>query len=260
MARIRRSAEETRELMVEAGFEILQHSGLTLGLDHVTLEAACRAKDIPRSSSHSAWSTDENFSPQEVFRRTVVKAWLFEREGSLFQGAARDAAIERAAELGDISPEEFNRVGSMAAFELALRANPHGIGDYLSTDLAIRYALASQPIDDRDQEMFGWLSDGERNFRDQLVEDIYKPLCDLLNYVPRPEFGEDAYRLYAVVIGSLIEGLSLRALLLPELNLIGPIPGTENDSVPMSVFAACTEAVLNLFFQQAPDVSPEDEA
>ena len=65
-SRVRRSAEETREVLVAEGLRQLQVRGLQVGMDHVTLEVACANTDVPRSSSHAAWSIDDDFA-QIVF-------------------------------------------------------------------------------------------------------------------------------------------------------------------------------------------------
>lgn len=258
MARVRRSADETRQLMVEAGLEMLQEHGVTLGLDKLTLEAACSEKDIARSSSHAAWAIDDRFTPQEMFQREVVKSWLFDREGKLFADAAATAVAELFADGEAPTPREVIRAGAQAAFEEGVRRNGHGVGDFLSTDLALRYAIASQPPDERDPEMLRWLSEGERKNRMSRVEDTYKPFGKTIGVEPKPEFGDDAYQIYSVIVASLVEGLSLRALLLPELDLTRPIKGFEDDRVPPTVLGACLEALVPVLFRSVEEPSSDE--
>jgi hypothetical protein len=65
--------------------------GSVVGVDHLTLEAVCAAADVPRSSSHSAWAIDDDYTPLSMFQREVLRAWLTERENSMFADAAQDA-------------------------------------------------------------------------------------------------------------------------------------------------------------------------
>lgn len=252
MARERRSAEQTRELMIEAGMEMLQARGVSLGLEHITLEAACREKDIPRSSSHSAWAIDDRFTPQEMFQREVVRSWLFEREGTLFADAAQQAVAELLGRVEEPKVGDVLRAGVQAAFAVGMGDSPEA-GDFLSTDMALRFAIASQPADERDPELLQWLSEGEQANRQKRVEDSYRPLAALVGREPRPEFGDDAYEIFSVVVAALVEGLSLRTLLMPDVNLTDPIPGTENDAVPANVLGACLEALAPVFFQPIAD-------
>ncbi len=240
--------------MVEAGMEMLQAKGVSLGLDHVTLEAACREKDIPRSSSHSAWAIDDRFSPQEMFQREVVKHWLFDREGTLFADAAGAAIDELYAKEENPNVGEVLRAGAQAAFAAGM-GDSREAGDFISTDMALRYAIASQPAGDRDPELLEWLSKGEQANRKNRVIDSYEPLAALVGREPRPEFGDDAYEIFSVVVATLVEGLSLRTLLVPHLDLTGPIPGTEDDLVPANVLGACLEALSPVFFQPVSDES-----
>lgn len=257
MARVRRTAEETRRLMVQAGMEMLQEHGVTLGLDQLTLEAACIEKDIARSSSHSAWAIDDKFSPQEKFQREVVRSWLFDREGTLFADAAATAVAELFADGARPEPRDIIRAGAQAALEEGMRPNEGGVGDFLSTDLALRHAIASQPVSERDAELLEWLSEGERSNRKARVEDTYKPFAKSIGYKPKASFGDDAYEIYSVLVASLVEGLSLRALLLPEHDFTGPIAGTENDRVPANVLGACLEALMPVFFERVDDNSED---
>ena len=238
--------------MIDAGMAMLQARGVSLGLEHITLEAACREKDIPRSSSHSAWAIDDRFTPQEMFQREVVKRWLFDREGTLFADAAQQAVAEVLSQVENPKVGEVLRAGVQAAFEVGIGESREA-GDFLSTDMALRYAIASQPVDERDPEMLEWLSKGEQANRRNRVEDSYRPLASLVGREPRPEFGDDAYEIFSVVVAALVEGLSLRTLLMPHMNLSAPIPGTENDVVPANVLGACLEALAPVFFQPIAD-------
>ncbi len=244
--------------MIEAGLEMLQAHGVTLGLDQLTLEAACIKKDIARSSSHAAWAIDDRFSPQEKFQREVVKSWLFDREGTLFADAAANAVAALFESGYKPTAQDIIRAGATAALEAGMKSAELGDGDFLSTDLALRYAIASQPHAERDPEMLEWLSAGERANRQSRVEDTYKPFGKTIGYEPRAEFGDQAFEIYSILVASLVEGMSLRSVLLPEIDFVGPIMGTEKDRVPVNVLGACLEALLPVFFQQVEPAAPDE--
>lgn len=253
-SRLRRSAKETRELMVAAGLRQLQSEGIGLGLDHLTLESARLDADIPRSSSHAAWSIDDEFTPQASFQRAVIQAWLLERQNTMFSDAA-------SASVGTLFSDPENPPSASlivwTAINAAMRAGL-GVeggeqgrtgGDFLSTDLAIRYAIASQPADERDQQMLDWLRVGELGDRAKRIDDSYKPLGELLGLRARPEFGEAAYEMFGVVVASLVEGIGLRTRILPEHNLDKPLIGNDEGDSSATLVALCVEALIPVFFE-----------
>ena len=256
-SRARKSAQETRDLMVAEGLKQLQLQGVGVGLDRITLESACNAADIARSSSHSAWAIDDENTPQVTYQRAVLRAWLLDRESSLFADAAQNALVELFAD-----PENppaasmIIRTAVHASFEAGFGINDpneRNVGDYLSTDMALRYAIASQPPDRQDGEALGWLRQGEVKNRLNRVEDSYKPLGTLLGMQPRPELGELAYELFGVVVAALVEGIGLRNRILPEMNLDKPLFDTPIGEPPAFLIGMCVEALVPVFFVPVPE-------
>ncbi len=66
-SRPRRSAQETRRVLVAEGLRQLELVGMDFGVEHLTLEAACALTNVPRSSSHAAWAIDDEYAPQALF-------------------------------------------------------------------------------------------------------------------------------------------------------------------------------------------------
>ena len=255
-SRVRKSAEETRDLMVAAGLHQLQLEGIGLGLDRITLEAACVAADIPRSSSHSAWAIDDTYSPQVTYQRAVVRAWLLEREDSLFADAAQKALVDLFADPADPpSASAIVRTSIQSAFEAGFGIgdpDKASEGDYLSTDLALRYAIASRPDDGTDDEIADWLQQGETSNRRDRIEDSYKPLGTLLGMQPKEAFGELGYELFGIVVASLVEGIGLRNRILPDLNLGQTRYSIGAGEHPATILEMCVEAMVPIFFEPIP--------
>lgn len=255
-ARVRRTAKQTRQILVAEGLRQLQAHGVQIGLDHITLEAACAATDVPRSSSHSAWAIDDEYTPQALFQRTVLNAWLTTREDSMFAVAAQDALVDLYKEPdSDPAPAEVVRAAIQAAFFEGFNAGAradNGGGAYLSTDLAIRFAIASQPNSERDEEILAWLREGEVGNRSDRIDDSYKPLGALLGMQPRPEYGERAYVLFGIAIAALVEGIGLRHEILPELGLDQPLVPTPEGGVDALLIGVCVDALVPAFFEPIP--------
>jgi len=242
-------------VLVAEGLRQLQERGLQVGMDHVTLEAACVNTGVPRSSSHAAWSIDDEFAPQAMFQRAVVRAWLSDREDTMFASASHAAvadALERKGEA--LTGSEIIRVAIQAAFVEGLNLEDDlaaDEGDYLSTDMAIRHAIASQPHADRDDEMLEWLRTGEMSNRNARIEDTYKPMGELLGRKPRPQYGDRAYTLFGIAAAALVEGIGMRHAILPELELDKPLFPAEDGDEPTLLIGACVEALVDTFFEPA---------
>jgi len=260
--RVRRSAEDTRQLMIAEGVRQLQERGVGLGVDHLTLESAFVRLDIPRSSSHAAWSTDEAFTPQETYQRAVLREWLLHRESTIFADSAREALLELFADNdGKPSAGSVIRTAIQAAFAAGIGLSEdvvRGDGDFLTTDLALRFALVSQASAERDSDVSEWVRSSELANREARILDSYRPLADLLGYRPRPEFGDAAFTFFAIAVASLVEGIGLRHRILPELELGKPVLDAPDREAPMELIGVCVEALVPVFFEKVPASESEE--
>ncbi len=248
--RRRRSAEETRELLVAEGLTQLQNRGVHIGLDHITLESACAATDVARSSSHAAWANDDGYSPQSLFQRTVLRAWLTSQEDTLFADAAQDAVMKALDQWGEaLTKGDIIRFAIQAAYLAGSTSDDGAEGDFLSTDLAIRHSIASRPDSERDVEMLGWFQHADVDNRNQRIEDTYKPMGELLQMEPRPEYGESAYQHFAIAVAALTEGIALRRSVMPHLKLDDPIKDVPGENAPALLIGVCVEALVEAFFR-----------
>lgn len=232
---------------------MLQRHGIEIGVDGLTLEAVCIEQDIARSSSHAAWAIDDRFSPQETFQRTVLQVWLRESEGTLFALAASEAISASLGEEPDKLPLAIQR-GIEAAFLEGVKRYEAGQGDYISTDMAMRFAMASQLEEERDEDLFAWIQESEERNRQSRIEELYKPLAELVGVTPKPQLGEDAYAFYAMVVAALLEGFTLRRYLAPNYDCLTKVGPSEDGTYEQSVVAACIQAIVPVLFD------PKDES
>lgn len=241
--------------MLDEGLRQLERHGMQLGIDHLTLEGVCAAADVPRSSSHAAWAIDDDYTPQTLFQRAVLERWITEREGLMFAQAAEGALADAFADGGEsLSRSDIIRLSIQAAIEAAVRPDEYGKGSgFLSTDMAIKHALASQPIDERDPQVAEWVRDSETRYRDQRVVDSYRPLAELLRMQPRAEFGDEAYNHLALAIAALVEGIVLRHHVIPERNYASRAICGDDASVPSTLIGVCVEALVDRFFEPIDD-------
>ena len=251
-SRPRRSVDETRRVLGAEGLRQLELAGMDFRVEHLTLESACASSNVPRSSSHAAWAIDDDYAPQALFQRCVLRAWLENREGSTFATAAEKALGQALEERGDsLTRNEAIRIPIQPALEEGLSASDHSGGSgLLSTDMAIKHTLASQPAGSRDPEIVTWVRDAGVTNRAERVKDSYRPLADLLGMVPRPEFGEAAYGHLALAVAALTEGITMRELVLHELDVArASIRETGDSDVPATLLGVCVEALVDKFFE-----------
>ena len=245
-------------MLVAEGLRQLEQVGMDFGVEHLTLEAACAVTNVPRSSSHAAWAIDDDYTPQALFQRTVLKEWLTTREGTTFASAAEKALAQAFEEHGEkLTRNDIIRVAIQAALEEGLSPDEHGVGNgLLSTDMAIKHALASQPAELRDPEIVAWARDAERKNRAERIADSYRPLGQLLDIRPRAEYGDAAYEHLALAIAALTEGITMRELVLPDDEVATTeIRPSEGPGIPATLLGVCVEALVEKFFEPADRVA-----
>jgi len=230
---------------------------MDFGVEHITLETACASTNVPRSSSHAAWAIDDDYAPQALFQRTVLRQWLQTREGSIFAEAAQEATAHALEQHGELTGHEIARVAIQAALEVGLSPNDQGDGTgLLSTDMAIKHTLASQPASSRDPEIVAWASEAETKNRAERIDDAYRPLGKLIGLRPRSEFGDAAYGHLALAVAALTEGITMRELVLPELGVArSQIREEPASPIPSTLLGVCVEALIDKFFEPQPDVA-----
>ncbi|MGI9606842.1 MAG: hypothetical protein ACR2P0_11950 [Acidimicrobiales bacterium] len=245
--RKRLSAEETRDRTCEAGVNLIGDHGLALGLDTINLEQAIKAADVSRSSAYAAWSTDENYSPQELFQRTVLKQAVIDRRLTIerTQAAALEVVESRGATL---SPAELFRELSRVTGGV----NARSVAESRSWQLvvALRSVLNSAPAGERDNDLADWMSESEKEFREETIETVYRPFIELLGLRPKAEYGDDAYHLGEIAAAALAEGLAPRYFMETERWLDGIERTTSGgESQNWSLFSIVFEQIALTFFE-----------
>lgn len=85
-----------RRLLVEEGADALRLTGLSPGLDTISLERAINATEVPRGAAYRVWGT-EDAMPQEQFR-TAVLLRMFEEDVAEEVFSRVDRAVTEALE------------------------------------------------------------------------------------------------------------------------------------------------------------------
>lgn len=242
----RLSAEESRELLIDAGLQSLSEEGLSLGLDAVNLERAVRATTVPRSSAYAAWSIDESYPPQELFQRAVLMRAIEARRETL-----DELTQELAGFVENPTPGLTKRELLTEMIRVAAETNMRNVIRSRSWQIvfAMRSIINSAPAESRDQELFEWMSANEEQLRLETIEGTYKPMAELFGIRPRPEFGEKAWHAAEIASAALSEGLSMRASLKAS-EYFGGLPNPEHpdSESDWTLFALIFEKIFDTFF------------
>ncbi len=205
--RPRRSAQETREVLIEHGLAALRDHGLSIGLDAVTLERAHVESDLPRSSAYAAWPSTVGRTPQQEYQREVLRRAIRERLSDVQSTASTGEAVLDALVPGATPVENLRavvRVACEANFAIGVESQVWRLV------MALQALVGSQTESNHDAELAEWLSATEVELRATSIESIYRPLSELAGFEPRPEYGERAWDLVAIGAGALAEGLVAR--------------------------------------------------
>ncbi len=242
--RQRLSADETRERLVIAGMALLALNGMSVGLDAVTLEQAVRDADVSRSSAYAAWSTDDRYSPQELFQRTVLRRAVVDRNATIEQ--LQEIVMAVVVEHGEtMNPRELLR----EMIRVGGAANVEAVAGSSSWQLviALRAILHSTFGRGRDEDLAAWMDESEEELRFETINDVYKPLVEITGLRPRPEYGELAYQYGEISAAAMTEGLAMRYSLRAREHLDGLVhphdPGRE-----WSLYSLMFEQIVHRFF------------
>jgi len=246
----RLSSEESRERLIQAGIDALAREGLSVGMDSVNLEQAVRDSTVPRSSAYAVWSTDEEFSPQELFQREVLLRAV-DRRKETTERLMEEIAEHLADEDESLSREEKRR----ELVRIAATSSLRNVQESASWQIvfALRSILQTAPTESRDQDLLDWISRNEEEARIETIEQLYKPLAEMFGLRPRPEFGERAWHLAEISSASLVEGMAMRSALSASQHFYGhPNPASSEDN-EWSLYALLFERMIDVFLEPIPE-------
>lgn len=240
----RLSAEETRQRLIDVGVQLLSTHGMSIGLDSVTLEQAVRAAEVSRSSAYAAWSTDDEYSPQELFQRTVLRQAVLDRNATVAELQEVVANVV-ATHAQTMSPAELLR----EMIRVGGGTNIISVANSTSWQLvtALRSILHSTSDGERDEDLAAWMDETEEDLRVETIENVYKPLAELAGLTPRPEYGELAYQYGEISAAALSEGLSTRYSLSASEHLDGLKHPKDPDN-EWSLYALMFERIVHTYF------------
>jgi AcrR family transcriptional regulator len=256
--RRRLSDEETGRRMLDAALAMVNRSGLTVGLDHISFEDVIRNAGVSRTAVYRRWPYKDMFFSdllRELAEGTAPAAAVSEETsrqllGSVLAGAAGDLASTRARH--DLVTEML-RVAAVNDL-LAVHGSPEW-----RTYLALQASFLSLPDGALRDDIRAALARSEQRFIDRVAQG-WESVASLLGYRPNQAAG-GSFQLIATLASAVMRGLALMALSNEELltRTVHGNPTGASYSADWSPIGAAAASIAATFLEPDPDVVWDDE-
>lgn len=209
---VRQSADETRELALSTALSMLATTGLTVSLEHLSIEDLIRAAELPRSTFYRLWPARDHFFADLL----VELATSSETNDAMFYSGTQDVAYGVIKQHEHLLSTHDGRVAVLREVaRVATRVNFEHFSESVSwrshvTLVATASSLADTEHRDR---VAAALQETERRFIQRTAE-FYGTALAGLGFSFHP--GASA-ELLAGLGAAVVEGLAQRRLVNPTL-------------------------------------------
>jgi len=207
----RLSDQETEQRMLQAAVRMVGSAGLTVSLDHISLEDVIRAAGVSRSTVYRRWPHKDLFFSDLVkeLARTATPT-IAAQEVALIREvfAERTDWLDSAALRQGLVAELFRRLSLLDFQTLS------GSAEW-RTYVALHATFMSLADDELRAQVQGALAESEREHLGR-VASAWEQLAGLLGYRLRPELGTTFGDL-AALLNATMRGLVIMAQSMPEL-------------------------------------------
>lgn len=251
--RRRLSDEETERRMLDAALAMVNRTGLTVSLEHISFEDVIRDAGVSRSAVYRRWPHKDLFFGdllKELARATVPAATVSEETGK--------EVLRRvlAAHRGDLASAkdrhelvtEMVRLATVADFEAV----------YSSTEwrtyLALQVTFLSLPGGELRDEIQVALARSEQGFIDRIAR-AWEGFTVVLGYRLRPETG-GSFATIAALASAALRGMVIMALSNPELatQRIQANPAGASTTADWSLIGMAAASIATTFLEPDPAV------
>jgi len=246
----RLSDQETEQRMLRTAVNMVSSAGLTVSLDHISLEEVIRAADVSRSTVYRRWPHKDLFFSDLVkeLARTATPTIMAAEValiGEVF--AERADWLDSPAHRQEFVAELFRRL-SLLDFQML-----SGSAEW-RTYLALHATFMSLADDELREQVQAALADSEREHLGRVAA-AWEQLAGLLGYRLRPEPGATFADL-ATLLDATMRGLVIMAQSVPELreHRIAARPLTAGATAGWSLPALGLVSVAWAMIEPDPDV------
>lgn len=204
--------QRASDRVVDAAVDLVRARGLSVGLDHISLEEAIAASGVSRATAYRHWPTKAGFLQQVLLR--VVRNAELEPESDTDIAAVRELIAEHRDVL---ATAEGRRTLVVESLRVATESDFGRIAGSTAwrDHLALRATCSSLPPGDLRDAVAAELASSERAFTDRRAR-VYARLPGVVGYRLVPWLDPDTgFTLMAEATGALMSGLVGRAAIVP---------------------------------------------
>jgi AcrR family transcriptional regulator len=205
--------QETEQLMLQAAVAIVRRTGLTVSLDHISLEDVIRAANVPRSSVYRRWPYKDLFI-SDLVKELARAAMPTAAQNEAIVGLVRRLIGQQGDPLASPGRRrtlvvEVIRQAAMADFEV-LHRSPEW-----RTYLALQATVMSLAEGDLREQIRAILVESQRDHIARVAA-AWEAMTLLFGYRLRPELGA-TFETLASLLTAGVRGLTLMAISMPDL-------------------------------------------
>jgi len=248
-AKVRRTRDELRDLVLEAGRDFLMSEGLGTGAEHLTFKRVlARVEETTGVRVTNASVIRRIWDNQEEFQLEVIRS-VADIQGDL-EVEATSQAFDEAVAMVDLNSPELRRA---SLSELIRVTCAEYISSASTSDAAIQMALATYISANSRSGRGSPLVESFRMTNDRLTRrymELYEAGLQLVGWRMKPGL---SLRDAASVISALAEGVLMRLVAEPELLTtipqVRPLDGAE---VPWTLLAIGMDQIVDFFTEPDP--------
>jgi AcrR family transcriptional regulator len=255
--RPRLSHDETERRMLQAALDTVNSTGLTVSLDHISLEDVIRDAGVSRSAAYRRWPYKDLFF-SDLLKELAAAATpaAIGRDASIAQ--VRAVALEHLDWLGTAQQRhdltvELIRLGAANDFRFMYESTEW------RTYLALHATFLSLADGGLRTDVQAALAGAERGFTDRIVAS-WEHIAALLGYRLRPGLNA-GFDTLAALVSSSVRGLVVMAQATPELATRRVRTDAFGTSAPAdwSISGIGAVAVALAFLEPDPTIVWDDE-
>ena len=256
--RPRLSDQETERRMLDAALAMVNRTGLTVSLEHISFEDVIHDAEVSRSAVYRRWPYKDLFFSdllKELARAAAPAAAVnaeTTRETLRAIVAAHSGGHATAAGRHDLL-SELIRLGVTKDFE-----DVHSSTEW-RTYLALHATFLSLPAGELRDEIQTALTRSEQGFTGRIAWS-WQHMATLVGYRLRPEAGGD-FTTIATLVSAAMRGMVTMALSNPDLRTWRVRANPTGASAPAdwSLVGLSTASVAMAFLEPDPDVEWDDQ-
>jgi AcrR family transcriptional regulator len=251
----RLSDRETERRMLQTAMAMVNRTGLTVSLDHISLEEVIREADVSRSAVYRRWPYKDLFFSDLVkeLARSATPT-IVDEEYALI----RRIVTERLDWLD--TPERRHGLVIELIRQLALLdfETLHGSAQW-RTYLALHATFLSLADGQLRDQVGEALAQSERDHRARVAK-AWEFVTELFGYRLRPELGA-SFETLAALLDAAMRGLVIQALSEPELSAqrakASPFGALDEDEWSLAALGAAS--IASAFLEPDPAIDWDDE-